>query len=112
MLCRRKGLAQYDDLLGRGERILRLRWFPGSRGLSPDVVQVVFAICPELWMPELPCLDACMSDSTAADRGEGWTYVSTIGSVPALLIVSDFVEVVLVELPHKAGEITVFEMLW
>lgn len=112
MLCRRKGLAQYDDLLGRGERILRLRWFPGRRGLSPDVIQVIFAICPELWVSELPCLDACMLDSTAADRGKGRTNVSTIRSLSALLIMSNFVKVVFVELPHKAGEITVFEMLW
>lgn len=111
VLRRREGLAQDDDLLRGGECILGLRRFPRRRGLSPDVVQVLFAVCPEFRVLELPCLVAPVLDSTLPPTGlADRTYVSPIGTFCVLFGVSDFVKVVFVELPHKAGKVAVFEM--
>jgi hypothetical protein len=48
--------------------------------------------------------------AAAMETGRG-TNISAIRRLAILFVVSDFVEVVLVQLSYETGEVTVFEML-
>lgn len=42
----------------------------------------------------------------------GTTYIPTIWRLATLLIMPDFVEVILIQLPNKAGKVAVLKVFW
>jgi len=96
-------LRRHHHLVGGGVG------FPGRRRLPSDVVERIFVVRLEVGMfefPRLPCVSSCLLDAHC------YTHACTIWRLPVLLIVvSHFVEIVLVQLSDERGEITVLEVL-
>lgn len=61
VLSRIQCLAQEHNLLVGRESVLSGLCFPWGRRLATDIVEVVFAVHPKLWMLELPGLQDSMS---------------------------------------------------
>lgn len=61
VLSRIECLAQERNLLVGRKRILRGLCFPWGRRFAADIVEVVFAVHPELWVLEFPGLHSYVS---------------------------------------------------
>jgi hypothetical protein len=112
LLLRNNLLIEKVDLLCGNRVIVRLCLLSWSRGLSSDVVERVFAIRFKLGVFKLPGLGNASSE-TDINRTAIWVpHILSIRRLAILLIIlSYFVEVVLVQLSHETGKVAVFEML-
>jgi hypothetical protein len=108
VLHRQKLIADDAYLLRCRDQLFCRCSFSRRWRLPTDAVEVVFPVCPELRMLELPCLRASVIGVKITARWD--TYSGTVWRLPVLVILSDFVEVVLVELSHKAGKVAVLEV--
>jgi hypothetical protein len=113
LLLRNNLLIEKVDLLCGNRIIVRLCLLSWSRCLSSDVVEGLFAVCSKLGVFKLPGLDKASSE-TEIKRTATWDpHILSIRRLAILLIIlSYFVEVVLVQLSHETGKVAVFEMLW
>ena len=116
-------LQLLELLLGRDklcvEQIHLLRWndilrhdvgFPWGGRLSSDVVERILVVHLEIRMFELPSLQR--SVTRRVQIGVDRPYPDAVRRCAALLVVvSHFVEVVLVQLAHETGEVAVLEVL-
>lgn len=82
----------------------------GRRSLSPNVIQGVFVVHFEVGVLKLPRLRERESFSHQP-HAVRVSYPRPIGRSPSFfIVVSHFVEVVLVQLAHEAGEVAVLEV--
>ena len=87
--------------------------FARGRRLPSNVVQRFFAVGPKFGVFKFPRLYAIIkTQSTVFLRGSV-AYIGTVWGLPILLVIlTDFVEIVLVQLADETRKVAVFEMSW
>lgn len=111
LLLRRHQLAVDEvHLLGRILFVQRLSSLSRCWSLASDVVQVILLVCLELGVFELPRLDRLVH--VICSRREGTDLGSVLGRSVVFIVLSDLVEVILVQLPDEGSKVAVLEVLW
>lgn len=104
-------LAEDENLLvGNAELLVGCLRFPRSRGFSSDIIQIILPVSSKLGVLKLPCLCFYQLGHSGHVFKEGKYYRCAVWRLSVLVIMPDFVEVVFIKLPYKAGKVAVLEV--
>lgn len=87
--------------------------FARGRRLPSNVVQRLFAVGPKLRVLKFPCLYAIIKTLSMIFLRGSVAYIGTVWGLSILLVIlTNFVKIVLVQLADETREIAVLEMSW
>lgn len=115
LLLRQDLLVHQVDLLSRHAILAHLSRLTGRGCLSSDIIERIFAVCFELRVFEFPSLQGVSAlefKTVHLAVGSSITDILSIRRLARFFVVlSDLVEVILVQLTHETGEVAMLEML-
>ena len=87
--------------------------FARGRCLPPNVVQRFFAVGPKFGVFKFPRLYAIIKPLSMIFLRGSVAYIGTVWGLPILLVIlTDFVKIVFVQLANETRKVAVFEMSW
>lgn len=87
--------------------------FARGRCLPPNVVQRFFAVGPKFRVFKFPRLYAIIRTQSMVFLRGSVAYIGTVWGLPILLVIlTDFVKIVFVQLADETRKVAVFEMSW
>ena len=87
--------------------------FARGRRLPSNVVQRFFAVGPKFRVFKFPRLYAIIKPLSMIFLRGSVAYIGTVWGLPILLVVlTNFVEIVFVQLANETRKVAVFEMSW
>ena len=106
-------LVQQIDLLCWNRIFVVSGLFARGRRLPSNVVQRLFAVGPKLRVLKFPCLYAIIKTLSMIFLRGSVAYIGTVWGLPILLVIlTDFVKIVFVQLANETRKVAVFEMSW
>lgn len=106
-------LVQQIDLLCWNRIFVVSGLFARGRRLPSNVVQRLFAVGPKLRVLKFPCLYAIIKTLSMIFLRGSVAYIGTVWGLSILLVIlTNFVKIVLVQLADETREIAVLEMSW
>lgn len=106
-------LVQQIDLLCWNRIFVVSGLLARGRRLPSNVVQRLFAVGPKLRVLKFPCLYAIIKTLSMISLRGSVAYIGTVWGLPILLVIlTNFVKIVLVQLADETCKVAVLEMSW